>query len=145
MLSLNHDISKAKLGARFERVTAHPGSTAHDQHHRLILNALSWRSTSRTEDEAIYIAHLFGVPIRDIVPVNETEDGKQDRMRRLLLKLDKVPLSLLFAAPNIERLRTPGFSWCPKSFLGSQYRFAETRTVDLVPCTEEGLRVRLIG
>lgn len=76
-----------------------------------IIEALRWRSTSKSEDEPICFATLLQV---DVSPLLNLETPS--RMKEIWSSQKRVPRSLLLSrGPHLSE---PGFSWAPASLLG---------------------------
>ncbi|KAL9080502.1 MAG: hypothetical protein Q9157_000736 [Trypethelium eluteriae] len=75
-----------------------------------IWNALSGRSTTKPEDLPIIIANLIGFETKDILNIPDSSE----RMRRILLSFEWLPVSIMFVSG--EKLRdkeSHGDSWIP--------------------------------
>lgn len=105
---------------------------------RHVFNALSWRSTSRAEDEAVCLASLLNLD-----PGIFLDIPLEEHIPKLLLQIRKVPINLLFARG--PRHDAPGFGWCPSSFLNSEVSYTSQGKSELAECTASGLKVRLPG
>ncbi|KIW98978.1 uncharacterized protein Z519_00641 [Cladophialophora bantiana CBS 173.52] len=78
-----------------------------------ILQAVSWRSTSWKSDEAVCLAGILGLNVRDIL---STPD--HDRLQRFILMQRLFPsMSLFFSGANMD---AEGFRWAPKTFVFSR-------------------------
>lgn len=76
-----------------------------------LVKALEYRSTSWLEDEAICLAGISGVDIRQIVQQTTAEQ----RMKKWYSLLREIPLAFLFH--NAARLEIEGYRWAPRSLL----------------------------
>jgi hypothetical protein len=76
----------------------------------IIRDALHWRSTSRSEDEAVVISILLGHNTESLLKAERTE-----RMKMVIQNVGKVPLPL--AVLSSDRMEEEGYTWAPKSFL----------------------------
>jgi hypothetical protein len=76
-----------------------------------LIKALEYRSTSWLEDEAICLAGISGVDIRQIV--QQTTADK--RMKKWYSLLREIPLAFVFH--NAARLEIEGYRWAPRSLL----------------------------
>ncbi|KAJ4136504.1 hypothetical protein NW768_004118 [Fusarium equiseti] len=81
-----------------------------------INDAFRWRSTSRSEDEAIVISILLGLDTETLLKAKGTE-----RMKMVLQSLGKVPLPL--ASLSSDRMEEEGYTWAPKSLLNVKKHF----------------------
>lgn len=121
---------------------------------RGIFNALAWRSTSRAKDEVVCLASILGLDPTEFMDDDQTRqfsrhvaalpllDLKLPAIPRMLLRVGRVPLSLIFeSGMDIERFSLPGFHWCPKTLLslGQEYSSSPSN-IGLVPCTREGVK-----
>ncbi|KAF2119627.1 hypothetical protein BDV96DRAFT_629159 [Lophiotrema nucula] len=73
--------------------------------------AVSWRNTTRKEDEAVCIATIVQADLGKIL----AEDDSQRRLRCLYEDLEHVPLGLLFA--DCPRMSKANFKWAPTSLM----------------------------
>ena len=93
----------------------------------LFLKALSWRSTSRPEDEGICLATLLSI---DVLPLLDMPS--EDRIKFLLIDVQYLPKNfMLFTGPRDER---DGCRWVPRSFLLPQH-----------PCVQMGHADRVVA
>ncbi|KAM0259149.1 hypothetical protein ACHAPA_010883 [Fusarium lateritium] len=76
----------------------------------IVRDALHWRSTSRSEDEAFVITILLGLDTESVLKAEGTE-----RMKTVLQSVGRVPLAL--AVLSSDRMEEDGYTWAPKSFL----------------------------
>ena len=76
-----------------------------------MVQALEHRSTSWLEDEAICLAGISGVDIRQIVQQTTADD----RMSKWYSMLRQIPLAFMFH--NAARLEIEGYRWAPRSLL----------------------------
>ncbi|OJD38717.1 het domain protein [Diplodia corticola] len=76
-----------------------------------VCRMLRVRTTSKARDEAVVIAGLLNV---DVGPILESR-VPEDRMRRLLVLLKRVPSDIVFSSRR--RMLDHGFRWAPQSFL----------------------------
>jgi hypothetical protein len=88
----------------------------HEVHRRQVFNAVGWRPTSKPEDEAVCMANMLAI---DPGPFLET--GLEQHIPQLLLRLQKIPISVL--STSGERHRSSGFSWCLRTFPDSHQRY----------------------
>jgi hypothetical protein len=77
-------------------------------------SALKNRQTSRKEDEPYCLANLMGIDVKLILA-----EKPADRMKKLLSLLPEIPATIIFSH-NLEHMDEEGFSWAPKSFMGSE-------------------------
>ncbi|KAI5837096.1 hypothetical protein DFP73DRAFT_449680, partial [Morchella snyderi] len=73
--------------------------------------AVKHRSTSKMTDEAIILATIMGLDVKDLVQVPDVDN----RMAILLTKLRNIPSDIIFA--NVERIEHAPFRWAPRSLL----------------------------
>ncbi|KAK7708290.1 hypothetical protein SLS57_009024 [Botryosphaeria dothidea] len=99
------------------------------------LSALSRRTTSVGEDEALCLGSILGA---NMGPISQA--APQDRMKALWAQFPSVPRSLLFW--NQDRLRNPGFRWAPRSFLGMNEESSAVVDDPTVEATPQGLLAR---
>ena len=136
MISITEVTSALDYGPEFQKVSDVVGWRDICLQH--VFNAVAWRSTSKAEDEVICLAPLLGVELNQFL-----ETDPEQHIPRLLLKLEMIPISLLFV-PG-KRHRAANFSWCPKSFLKSCCIYSTFQRSELGQCTAKGLRVNLPG
>ncbi|KAK7691153.1 hypothetical protein QCA50_006256 [Cerrena zonata] len=96
-----------------------------------VARALSWRTTSRLEDETLAVASLLDVDAGELVDL-----PPEERMMTLLLRLKNLPSNILFVAGN--KLSKEGFRWAPDTLMirgGLQLDVSDHDAV----CTPNGL------
>ncbi|KAI0735841.1 hypothetical protein C8Q76DRAFT_792347 [Earliella scabrosa] len=96
-----------------------------------IARALTWRSTSKAEDETLALAGLLHVDAGELVSAPPPE-----RMKLLLLRVRRFNPSIIFV-PG-ERLSARGFTWAPCSLMipgGANISAGE----EMAECTPTGL------
>jgi hypothetical protein len=103
-----------------------------------VSRALTWRTTSRREDETLAVCGLLGVDAGELVSLKAEE-----RMRAFLLRIGKLPRSIVFLiAP---RLNQDNFRWAPNSLMTKTdvtlWKVPEevASSAESANCTEEGL------
>ncbi|SPO00292.1 uncharacterized protein DNG_03137 [Cephalotrichum gorgonifer] len=109
--------------------------TAHAQNQLFnitdVARAIQWRDTSKKADETLAVASLLNISAFKLACA-----APDDRMRLLLLGLENLPRGLPFM--QVEKLRSPGFTWAPSTFLypsGQSMPRLDTEAT----CTPEGL------
>lgn len=73
--------------------------------------AVKHRSTSKMTDEAIILATIMGMDVKDLIQVPDVDN----RMAILLTKLRHMPSDIIFA--DVERIGHAPFRWAPRSLL----------------------------
>jgi hypothetical protein len=122
-------------------LTLHSLNDSQDQVLQQLLVLLTGRSTTRQEDETICLSTLLG---QDANHYYELSNNHLERMKALLLSLDRVPLGLLFrSGPRIDE---DGYRWMPHTFLKIQAWQPEHPEISepAFP-TRTGLKFRLAG
>lgn len=108
---------------------------------RYMANSLIFRTTSRASDEAICLAGILDRDVTDIVTLHDD----RERIARLLMSLDTVPDSILFANRPRQRRRRRGEGWIPMSFLGGGGAAGLPAQPGVAVPTEDGLVVDCEG
>jgi len=104
-----------------------------------IFSALKNRQTSRKEDESYCLATLMGIDVKPILA-----EKPADRMKNLLSLLPEIPATIIFSH-NLEHMDEEGFSWAPKSFLGSEAVSYSTAATCVGRIHSKGLRISMPG
>lgn len=106
-----------------------------DQHAQMALHAMSDRTSSRPDSEALIIGSSLGLDVTGILaaPTEYT-------MIALIKNMRYVLANMLFTLG--PRLTEPGFRWAPASVLRSKGACVATIVQDLVPLDLEQLRKR---
>jgi hypothetical protein len=94
-----------------------------------IFSAIKNRQTSRKEDEPYCLANLMGI---DVKPILAEEPA------------DRMPATIIFSH-NLEHMDEEGFSWAPKSFMGSDAVSYGTAAKSLGRIHSKGLRICMPG
>lgn len=97
-----------------------------------VARALSWRTTSRLEDETLAVASLLNVDAGELV-----ELPQEERMRMLLLRLRHLPSNIIFVSG--DKLANSGFRWAPETLMirGGLQLDVSDRDAE---CTPDGLQ-----
>ena len=109
-----------------------------------ILHALPYRSTSKTIDETLCLAHILGIDASRLVVI----DDDQLRMKEFLQILTEYhasfPMRFLFTKE--PKLRLEGFRWAPASLMDLDREDIEYLSGDYKrywsTCTDQGLPIR---
>lgn len=94
------------------------------------------RSTSKTDDESICLAHLLGLDVGPIIGLTHSK-----RMEKIWASLQKIPLSVLRL--RCPRLSTPGFRWAPETLIHASEIIKSTQA--LADRVDSGLMFRSPG
>ena len=105
---------------------------------RRIFWALSWRSTSKPEDETTCLALLLDIDVKPIL-----EAPKKQRMEVLLRLRGRFPASIIFE--QAPRLRRHGYNWAPRTFMSRHYGKGDPRPSKYGVFNGQGFCVRLPG
>ncbi|PCD41077.1 hypothetical protein AU210_003635 [Fusarium oxysporum f. sp. radicis-cucumerinum] len=76
---------------------------------------ISWRTTSKPEDETICVGTLLGLDVGKITETPTAPDHQITQMKRLLTLQGRFPDSIIFG--DFARMHEDGFRWGPQSFL----------------------------
>jgi len=96
--------------------------------------ALNWRSTSKTGDEALAIAALFGVDSTILAATTPSE-----RMKKFYLMVGDMPHDILFY--DCPRINEMPFRWAPRSLMvRSGITIDTTLEGQSAKCTSSGLK-----
>ncbi len=104
-----------------------------------LARALEYRSTSRTEDEALCLASILGLGV-DAIAGAKTAD---ERMHLMYTCIGELPASVLFH--RSKRMGPTGFSWAPASLLGNKKHYNFSRRAGTATCDEQGLHIKVAG
>jgi hypothetical protein len=85
-----------------------------------IIMAIRARTTTKKKDETVCIATLLDLDPDCLLHVNDgsEEDICEKRMQRLYELITTIPQGLIFS--KLNRLRTAGYRWSPRTFLGQK-------------------------
>ena len=97
-----------------------------------VAQSITWRSTSREEDETLAIAGLF-----DIDAAKLAQLPPEDRMRSFLIEIGNLPENIIFFQGS-ARQDHPNFHWAPKTFMRITNFGLSARPRRSI-CTMEGL------
>ncbi|KAK5994466.1 hypothetical protein PT974_04941 [Cladobotryum mycophilum] len=100
--------------------------------------ALTWRTTSVREDEAICLASILGMDMARVV-----EAAPRDRMKAFWAHCPSIPMSLIFW--KWERMDEPGFRWAPSSLLGILDNVKDFKKEQNARYTSDGLILDAFG
>ena len=82
------------------------------------LRSMTWRFTTRAEDEVICLAILLGFTEKQIVALNALPQDPIQRFRSFMLEQKYLPKEIIFWHFERSRMsREDGFAWVPKSIL----------------------------
>lgn len=80
---------------------------------RRLTQAMSHRSTSKQEDEAICLASIMNVDVKSVIRFNSVNE----RMQAFYSLIPELPSNILFHRGDRLGLQADGLSWAPTSFL----------------------------
>ena len=119
--------------------SAFPQYRARDRAYAFLTRALMYRTTSRSEDEAICIASILGLGSENIKSIANA-DTAEERTQLLYTLVGQIPASILF---NRSQKLQEGFRWAPATLLGGTQRSSFPGPSG--KCDVEGLHVQFSG
>ena len=91
-----------------------------DYAYAFLTRALTYRSTSRLEDEPICLASILGFNSREIALIADANTA-EEKTHLMYTLMDQMPACILF---NRSRKISKGFRWAPASLMGgAQHTF----------------------
>lgn len=120
--------------------SAFPQFRTKDRAYAFLMRALTYRSTSRLEDEPICVASILGFKSRDIASIASASTA-EERTHLMYTLMDQIPASILFN--RFKKKLSNGFRWAPASLIGEA-----TLTIlrgKAGKCDAQGLHVQYSG
>ena len=119
--------------------SAFPQFRTRDRAYAFLMRALTYRSTSRLEDEPICLASILGFKSKEIASIAGANTA-EERAHLMYTLMDQIPASILF---NSLKKLSNGFRWAPASLIGATRKTILSDKAG--KCDAQGLHVQYSG